>query len=177
MDLWGRLLDECRATFKAGIALAGFVPTYLRARADAGLEDLPGRGVADLHPASPTKSKSKFAPTAKSGADTSTAGWMRDKLLAYTAGSMLEAGSDTTAATIETFVLFMLRSPAALARARAELDAVVPVGMGRLPGWEDEERLPWVVACIKETLRRRPPTIMGACALCVGCLGCEAYLA
>ena len=48
MDLWGRLLDECRATFKAGIALAGFVPTYLRARADAGLEDLPGRGVSSV---------------------------------------------------------------------------------------------------------------------------------
>ena len=88
---------------------------------------------------------------------------MRDKLLAYTAGSMLEAGSDTTAATIETFVLFMLRSPAALARARAELDTVVPLEMGRLPGWEDEERLSWSLRVLR---RRRPPTIMGACAVC-----------
>ena len=157
MDLWGRLLDECRATFKAGIALAGFVPTYLRARADAGLEDLPGRGVSDELAPVPTS-----AATANAGADTSTPGWIRDKLLAYTAGSMLEAGSDTTAATLQTFVLFMLRTPDALARARAELDAAVPLELGRLPGWEDEERLPWVVACIKETLRRRPPTIMGA---------------
>jgi len=147
MDLWGRLLDECRATFKSGIALAGFVPTYLRARADAGLEDLPGRGVAST----------SNAPVS----DTSASGWMRDKLVAYTAGSMLEAGSDTTAATIETFILFMLHNPRALERARAELDEVVPVTQGRLPAWEDEERLPWVVACIKETLRRRPPTIMG----------------
>ncbi|KZT67207.1 cytochrome P450 [Daedalea quercina L-15889] len=147
MDLWGRLLDECRATFKSGIALAGFVPSYLRARADAGFEDLPGRGVVVVSSSAP--------------ADTSTAGWMRDKLLAYTAGSMLEAGSDTTAATIETFVLFMLHNPAVLARARAELDAAVPVAQGRMPNWEDEESLPLVVACIKETLRRRPPTIMG----------------
>ena len=154
MDLWGRLLDECRATFKAGIALAGFVPTYLRARADAGLEDLPGRGVSSV-PSTSSASES-------AGSDTSTSGWMRDKLLAYTAGSMLEAGSDTTAATIETFVLFMLRSPEALKRAREELERAVPLELGRLPSWEDEERLPWVVACIKETLRRRPPTIMGA---------------
>ncbi|KAH9924920.1 cytochrome P450 [Fomitopsis serialis] len=147
MDLWGRLLDECRATFKSGIALAGFVPAYLRARADAGLEDLPGRGVAST----------SNAPVS----ETSASGWMRDKLVAYTAGSMLEAGSDTTAATIETFILFMLHNPSALERARAELDEVVPVAQGRLPSWEDEERLPWVVACIKETLRRRPPTIMG----------------
>ncbi|KAH9829079.1 cytochrome P450 [Rhodofomes roseus] len=147
MDLWGRLLEECRATFKSGIALAGFVPTYLRARADAGLEDLPGGGVSSTAPAGPS--------------DTSASGWMRDKLLAYTAGSMLEAGSDTTAATIETFIMFMLHNPDALKRAQLEVDEVVPVAQGRLPSWEDEERLPWVIACIKETLRRRPPTIMG----------------
>lgn len=158
MGLWGRLLDQCNETFKAGIALAGFVPSYLRARADAGLEDLPGRGVAELG------SDTKDGPAPSAGSDTSNSGWMRDKLLAYTAGSMLEAGSDTTATTIETFVLFMLRHPDALARAREELDQAVPLALGRLPGWEDEERLPWVVACIKETLRRRPPTIMGASA-------------
>lgn len=139
MELWGGLLTECRAALKKGIYHSGFVPSYLRARAEVGCEDLPGTGVTQ-----------------------DGTGWMRDKLLAYTAGSLLEAGSDTTAATIHTFVLLMLHHPDALARAREELDRVV--GVERMPGWDDEERLPWVIACIKETLRRRPPTIMGASA-------------
>lgn len=136
MELWGGLLTECRTALKKGIYHSGFVPSYLRARAEVGCEDLPGTGVTP-----------------------DGTGWMRDKLLAYTAGSLLEAGSDTTAATIHTFVLLMLHHPDALARAREELDRVV--GVERMPGWDDEERLPWVIACIKETLRRRPPTIMG----------------
>jgi len=136
MELWGGLLADGSSALKQGISQSGFVPSYLRARADAGFEDLPGNGVTDSGP-----------------------GWMRDKMLAYTAGSVLEAGSDTTATTIHTFVLFMLWNPDALRRARDEIDRVV--GPDRMPVWEDEERLPWIIACIKETLRRRPPTIMG----------------
>ncbi|PCH35529.1 cytochrome P450 [Wolfiporia cocos MD-104 SS10] len=136
MQLWGRLFSESRVDMANGIARTGFVHQYLRSRAEAGLEDLPGNGVT-----------------------TDSPGWMHDKMLAYTAASMLEAGSDTTAATIETFVLLMLSNQEALKRAREEIDQVV--GTERMPTWEDEEALPWMVACIKETMRRRPPTIMG----------------
>ncbi|CCM07189.1 uncharacterized protein FIBRA_09530 [Fibroporia radiculosa] len=137
-ELWGGLLSESREATQNGIPRTGFVPTYLRKRAEAGLDDLPGNGVTP-----------------------DGTGWMRDKMLAYTAGALLEAGSDTTATTMQTFILFMLSNPEALKRAREEIDHVV--GNERLPGWEDEERLPWLIACIKETMRRRPPTITGKC--------------
>ncbi|KAF8804079.1 cytochrome P450, partial [Phlegmacium glaucopus] len=87
-----------------------------------------------------------------------------DKLLAYTAGTFLEAGSDTTASTMQSFVLFMLSHPPVLKCVRAEIDAAVGAvdeSDGRMPEFEDEEKCPYFVACIKETLRRRPPTIMG----------------
>ncbi|KAH9831561.1 cytochrome P450, partial [Rhodofomes roseus] len=80
--------------------------------------------------------------------------WLQDKLLAYTAGTILEAGSDTTAMAIATFVLYMLSYPNVLQKAREEIDVVV--GADRMPDFDDEERLPYLVACIKESLRHRP---------------------
>ncbi|KZT09665.1 cytochrome P450 [Laetiporus sulphureus 93-53] len=136
MELWGKLFADCRAALENGIPRAGFVASYLQSRAEAGLQHLAGNGVTP-----------------------GGSGWIRDKLLAYTAGSVLEAGSDTTATTIQIFVMLMLHNPKALKQARQEIDEVV--GMDRMPTYEDEEKLPWLVACIKETLRRRPPTIMG----------------
>ncbi|KAH9941438.1 cytochrome P450 [Amylocystis lapponica] len=129
MELWGGLLEES----KTALSPRGYVPEYIRARADAGFADAPGKGVT---------------------AD----GWMRDMLVAYNAGTVLEAGADTTSGGIQAVVLLMLANPHVLARARAELDAVV--GPDRLPQFEDEERLPYVAACVKETLRRRPLAVM-----------------
>nr|BAK09499.1 cytochrome P450 [Postia placenta] len=136
MGLWGKLLDECSSDIAKGIARTGFVSDYLRARAEAGLGDLPGNGATD-----------------------DGVGWMRDKFLAYTAASVLEAGSDSSSTVMFSFILFMLSNPDALQRAREEMDRVI--GPDRMPGWEDEDRLPWLVACIKETLRIRPPFISG----------------
>ena len=48
-----------------------------------------------------------------------------------------------------------------LAAARAELDAVV--GSARMPCFEDAPRLPYLAACVRESLRRRPMAVMGAC--------------
>ncbi|EDP41458.1 hypothetical protein MGL_4157 [Malassezia globosa CBS 7966] len=53
----------------------------------------------------------------------------------------------------------MLLNPAIQEKAHAEIDTVV--GPNRLPGYEDEVHLPLVRAIIKETLRWRPPTVMG----------------
>lgn len=53
----------------------------------------------------------------------------------------------------------MLAHPEVLQKVRAEVDRVV--GSDRMPSFEDEPNLPYLVACIKETLRRRPPSIMG----------------
>ncbi|KAH9919346.1 cytochrome P450 [Amylocystis lapponica] len=129
MELWGGLLEDSKASPRA----RGYVHEYMRTRAEAGLEDAPGIGLTDN-------------------------GWMRDKLVAYNAGTVLEAGADTTAGGVQTAILFLLANPDALARARAEIDAVV--GPDRLPQFEDEEKLPYLVACVKETLRRRPLVIL-----------------
>ena len=116
-----------------------FMSTYLRDRADHGHEDAPGRGITND-------------------------GWMRDKFLAYTAGSMLEAGSDTSASVIQTFLLHMLSFPEHLKKAQEELDRVV--GPDRLPSWEDEEQLPYLMACIKESMRLNPAATIGELASC-----------
>ncbi|KAH9915125.1 cytochrome P450 [Fomitopsis serialis] len=140
MGLWGGLVDDCKAALRSGENRRGFVSSYLNARAAAGEvsanercdeEDVPGKGL--------TKG-----------------GWIQDDFLAYGAGSALEAGSDTTANTIVTFLLYMLSHPHVLQKARVEIDGVV--GTERMPDFDDEERLPYLVACIKETLRHRPAT-------------------
>ncbi|PWN39822.1 cytochrome P450 [Ceraceosorus guamensis] len=84
---------------------------------------------------------------------------LTDLDIGYAACALLEAGSDTTASTIASACLAMILHPNVLAKAHAELDRVV--GSDRLPALEDEEHLPYVRACIKETLRWRPPTVMG----------------
>lgn len=134
MELFGGLLEEHKANVKGGMTRDCFVSNYLQARADAGREDAAG---VDLTPD----------------------GWMRDKFLAYTAGSMIEAASDTTASTLQTFLLYMLNHPSIMKKAQDELDLVV--GNGRMPTWEDESNLPYLVACIKEVIRIRPTVNFG----------------
>lgn len=134
MILWGGLLKELQTEHADGISRDSYVSNYLRQRADAGHENAPGCGITDD-------------------------GWLKDTLLAYTAGTVLEAGSDTTASTMQSFLLFMISHPAIAKKVRDEIDRVV--GPDRMPTFEDEPELPYLVACIKETLRRRPPTIMG----------------
>lgn len=108
--------------------------TYLRARTAAGHEDAPGRGFTE-------------------------GDWMQDKFLAFGVGSALEAGSDTSAMNIDSFILYMLNHPHILVKVREEMDFVV--GTERMPDFDDEERLPYLVACIKELLRHRPATPLG----------------
>ncbi|KAI3600344.1 cytochrome p450 [Moniliophthora roreri] len=135
IDLYGGFLKRIEADHKAGINRADcFVGKYLKAREASTDEVVSGGGV-------------------------SPSGWIRDLLLAYVGGSAIEAGSDTTASSIMLFILFMLWYPEVLKKAREEVDRVV--GSDRLPTFEDEEQLPYVMACIKELLRCRPPTPLG----------------
>lgn len=69
------------------------------------------------------------------------------------------AGSDTTAATLNTFMLAITVFPDVLKAAQEELDRVV--GKDRLPTFDDEERLPYIRAMVKETLRWRPVAVLG----------------
>ncbi|KAI3600343.1 cytochrome p450 [Moniliophthora roreri] len=135
LDLYGGFLKRIKADHKAGINRADcFVGKYLKAREASTDEVISGGGV-------------------------SPCGWIRDLLLTYVAGTAIEAGSDTTASSITSFILFILWYPEALKKAREEVDRVV--GSDRLPTFEDEEQLPYIVACIKELLRCRPPTPVG----------------
>ncbi|KAI0878094.1 putative cytochrome P450 [Hypoxylon argillaceum] len=83
-----------------------------------------------------------------------------DDFAAYITGTLLEAGTDTTATTLIWFLCAMLVFPSVQERARAEIDRVV--GADRMPVFEDEPNLQYVRGCMKESLRWMPVTIMGA---------------
>lgn len=83
-----------------------------------------------------------------------------DDQAAYIAGTLLEAGSDTTSSTLYAFVQAMMLFPEVQKKAQREIDEVI--GEERLPTMEDEADLPYIRACIKETLRWMPTTILGA---------------
>ncbi|OIW26904.1 cytochrome P450 [Coniochaeta ligniaria NRRL 30616] len=79
---------------------------------------------------------------------------MDDEHVAYLAGNLMEAGSDTTASTLLSFLLAMIKYPEELRKAQKEVDAVC--GSLRSPNSDDISRLPFIKACMDETLRWRP---------------------
>ncbi|KAK3312719.1 cytochrome P450 [Apodospora peruviana] len=81
-------------------------------------------------------------------------------LAAYTCGGLIEAGSETTATTVNNWMLAMTLYPDVLKKAQEEVDRVCG-GAGRLPTWDDEKDMPYVRAMIKETLRWRPVNKFG----------------
>ncbi|KAJ9645508.1 hypothetical protein H2204_001088 [Knufia peltigerae] len=83
-----------------------------------------------------------------------------DDQASYIAGTLLEAGSDTTSSTLYAFVQAMLLYPDVQKKAQIELDKVV--GEDRMPTMDDDVQLPYIRACMKETLRWMPTTILGA---------------
>lgn len=78
---------------------------------------------------------------------------------AYQTGGLVEAGSETTSAFLNSFILAMTQSPHVMKKAQEEVDRVI--GEDRLPTWEDEPKLPYLRAIIKELLRTRPPNKFG----------------
>jgi cytochrome P450 len=82
-----------------------------------------------------------------------------DDQASYITGTLLEAGSDTTANTLYGFVCALLIYPEVQKRGQAELDRVVG---DRLPTLEDEMDLQYIRGCVKEALRWLPTTLMGA---------------
>ncbi|KAJ7628992.1 cytochrome P450 [Roridomyces roridus] len=69
------------------------------------------------------------------------------------------AAIETTASTLQSFVLACILFPGWIARAQAELDAVV--GPDRIPVFKDRPHLPCVEAVLRETLRWRPALRFG----------------
>ncbi|KAF8639539.1 hypothetical protein AX17_001444 [Amanita inopinata Kibby_2008] len=72
------------------------------------------------------------------------------------AGIAYAAGSDTTVALLESWLLAMVMFPEVQRRAREEVDSAV--GAHRLPDFCDRAALPYIDAMISETLRWNPPT-------------------
>ncbi|KAL1798265.1 hypothetical protein ACET3X_002302 [Alternaria dauci] len=81
-----------------------------------------------------------------------------DALAGYVSGSLLEAGSDTTAATLIGFIQAMILFPEAATAAREELDRVCG---DRFPTLEDAPNLPSIRGCVKESMRWMPTDILG----------------
>jgi cytochrome P450 len=72
------------------------------------------------------------------------------------AGTLVEAGSDTTRNQNNLLVAAAATDMSWVHRARKELDEVCGHNAERLPQWSDFEKLPIVQAVIKESLRWRP---------------------
>ena len=78
---------------------------------------------------------------------------------AWIVGGLVEAGSETTSATLLNAILHLAATPAAQAAAATEIAAVVPLTRG--PRFTDLPQLPHVRAIIKEVLRLRPVPVFG----------------
>ncbi|KAJ7176869.1 cytochrome P450 oxidoreductase [Mycena filopes] len=73
-------------------------------------------------------------------------------------GSILGAGSDTTAITMRALIRFVVGDAEIYRTVQAEVDDAVKNGSITFPmSYEDAGRLPYFQACLKETLRLHPP--------------------
>lgn len=84
---------------------------------------------------------------------------LSDRDFSFIPASLFGAGSDTTASTLCTALLALVTHPHVLVAAHQELDEVV--GSARSPDFEDEGRLPYIRALVKEVLRWRPVAVLG----------------
>lgn len=82
-----------------------------------------------------------------------------DEQASYIAGSLLEAGSDTTSSTLYAFIQALILFPEVQKKAQEELERVI--GPGRLPTLDDEASLPYIRGCVKESLRWMPTALLG----------------
>ncbi|KAJ9664888.1 hypothetical protein H2201_004940 [Coniosporium apollinis] len=73
---------------------------------------------------------------------------------------MLNAGSDTTAIAMNNVMFWLLRNPACLARLREEVDSVLDPAEVVAP-YDKVKHLPYLRACLDESLRITPPTTFG----------------
>ncbi|CAK5282463.1 unnamed protein product [Mycena citricolor] len=88
----------------------------------------------------------------------SDSSFYNEETVKNSAATLFLGGADTSVSALQTFVLAMLANPEAQARAQAEIDAVTQ-GL-RLPDYDDEKNLPYVMAIVRETLRWRNATPM-----------------
>ncbi|KAL4801077.1 cytochrome P450 [Aspergillus venezuelensis] len=73
---------------------------------------------------------------------------------------MMNAGSDTTAISLRNVLFFLLQNPSAMKKLRDELDDVLDECEVVAP-YSKVKHLPYLRACIDESLRMMPPVIFG----------------
>uniref|UniRef100_A0A8H7XLF7 Uncharacterized protein n=1 Tax=Psilocybe cubensis TaxID=181762 RepID=A0A8H7XLF7_PSICU len=69
-------------------------------------------------------------------------------MIAYIAGVLMDGGTESTATTLQSLILCLVKSPASYRKAQEEIDRVV--GNGRLPVASDINNLPYIQAILKE---------------------------
>ncbi|KAG8731899.1 hypothetical protein FRC11_001717 [Ceratobasidium sp. 423] len=78
---------------------------------------------------------------------------------AHVCGLLLEGGSDIVAAVISTCIMALVENTTHQKRAQEEIDGLY--NEETLPKWEDEQKMPFVRAVVREALRWRTPLPMG----------------
>ncbi|KAI4135053.1 MAG: hypothetical protein LQ347_001004 [Umbilicaria vellea] len=79
---------------------------------------------------------------------------LTEEHLAWVSGGLVEAGFETTAATLNSLVLHLAANQRVQNEAQEEFMHIV--GPNRLPTFADMRNLPYVRACVKEMLRMNP---------------------
>ena len=83
-----------------------------------------------------------------------------DEYASYIPSQLWEGGSDTTSTELYGFFQALLLYPEVQAKGQAEVDRII--GSDRMPTLDDMDQLPYVRACVKETLRWLPTAVLGA---------------
>ncbi|KKY18718.1 putative benzoate 4-monooxygenase cytochrome p450 [Diplodia seriata] len=91
-------------------------------------------------------------------------------------GVMLDAGSDTTAIALANIMFFLLKNPATFSKLREELDNALPADT-IIPSYASVKQLPYLRACLDESLRLIPPVSMGLSRITPSEVGVPAYTA
>lgn len=81
--------------------------------------------------------------------------WLSLRNVQAQATNSISAGADTTATALQTFIYFTMRHPKALARLREEIETAIGNGLcqTKIVTYTDSQKLPYLQACIKESLR------------------------
>lgn len=74
----------------------------------------------------------------------------------FALGALMEAGSDTSRTSTNQLLAAAALYPDFVKTARAELDEICGYNAERLPVFSDKEKLPYIMAVVKEVLRWRP---------------------
>ncbi len=84
--------------------------------------------------------------------------WGEESEATYVVGLMAIAGALTIGSPIQSYLLAMCHYPQWQKKLQEEIDRELG---GRVPQWDDREKLPMLRAVVKEVLRWRPPVPTG----------------